>query len=157
MSLVAALLVTPVLQAGTLQEDGLELLQRLSAQGYSVTAMRTVQLVYLQPCTLPVYLPDTVGGGFFIGMGGDDVLDLYMEASGGRGWVLRDSLPDDLPILELTPALASDAQYAIITATDMLRDVIADSALFMYALERVDLQPSTGDVSPAQVENGGSE
>lgn len=154
MGLLAFLLSIPAVQGGALEEEGLAWLQRLSSQGYPVVSMRTVPLNFLEPCTLSIYLPDTAGAGFFLGMGGPDVLDLSLTLV-GEGWALRDTLPDDVPILRASAEQSSSVRFAVLCAMDMLRDATADSALFMYALERVDLQPSTGDVPPAQVENGG--
>jgi hypothetical protein len=140
--------------ASRLEEEGLQWLQRLASQGYGAAGMRVVRLEYLEPCTLSIYLPDSVGAGFFMGIGGDEILDLYLEAD-GAGWILRDTLPDDFPVIRITAGQSSTARFAVLCAMDMLHDATADSALFMYALERVDLQPSTGDVPPAQAEIGG--
>lgn len=148
------LAVSTAMAAEPLGEEGLQWLDRLSSQGYDVINMRTLPLEYLEPCTVSIYLPDTVGAGFFIALGSSNILDLYMEVD-GAGWVIRDSLPDDCPVLRVTAGQSSSARFAVLRAVDMLYDAVADSAVFMYALERVDLQASTGDVPPAQVEYGG--
>ncbi len=120
------------------------LLQRLSSLGYEAIAMRTLEMGLLDPCTLWLYAPGNTGGGFLIGMGGSDVLDLRLRAE-GDGWFLEDTMPDDLPVIELDAWQARTLRRVILTVTDMLRSAPSDSALFMYALAPVDPDAAAGD------------
>jgi|WetSurMetagenome_2_1015567.scaffolds.fasta_scaffold02311_8 hypothetical protein len=152
--LLAMLAIAGQAGASSLVDEGTVLLQRLASQGYPAVFLAKVPVDYLRPCTLQVYLPGTAGGGFFIGMGGTEVLDLALTLE-GPDWVLAESSPDDLPVLRVTAEQSSTVIRAILLAGDMLHESVSDSALFMYALERVDRPGPTGDVPEEQAEDGG--
>lgn len=142
--MTAAIAAAACLAFTPLEEEGLQFLQRLSSLGYEAVAMRTLDLGLLDPCTLQVYTPGNTGGGFLIGMGGGDVLDLRLRAE-GDGWALEDTLMDDLPVIELDARQVSTLRRVILTVTDMLRSAPSDSALFMYAFAPVDPGAAAGD------------
>lgn len=135
--MTAALAATVCIAFSPLEEEGLQFLQRLSSMGYEAVAMRTLELRMLDPCTLQIYAPGNTGGGFLVGMGGRDVLDLRLRVE-GDGWALEDTLPDDLPVIELDARQARTIRRVILTVMDMLRSTPSDSVLFMYALAPVD-------------------
>ncbi len=126
-------------EGGELRREAEDFLGTLAARGYTGTALEVVELYLLEPCTLAVYPPDSTGGGFFVGMGGNNVLDLELSVC-GDGWVLTDTMPDDLPVIELGPGEAAEARLAVLRATDMTRGALSDSAALLWALEPVDLE-----------------
>jgi len=129
-----SLLLAASLHAGGLRDEALAFLERLSAQGYPGTGMRLEELTLLEPCTLSIYPPAGSPAGFVIGMGGDDVLDLHLRLECGD-WSAEDTLPDDLPVLEVDPGGMgmSGSLYAIVCARDMIRGSMADSVAVIWA------------------------
>lgn len=127
------LLLAPLpLLAASLQSEAVAFLGRLSAQGYPGTGMMMLELELMEPCTVSIYPPAGSPGGFVIGMGGRDVLDLHLRLE-GDGWDLEDSLPDDLPVLRVDSTVASGSIYAMVSVRDMIRGSMADSAAVIWA------------------------
>lgn len=124
---------TPV--DGSLYEDALAFLSTLYSQGWTGCAILPLELSLMEPCTLSMYLPD-MAGGFIIGMGGNDMLDLELEIV-GEGFSIRDALPDDFPILEISPLESGRIRYLVITALDMIHGSREEDAVIMWALSPV--------------------
>jgi hypothetical protein len=150
---LAAAILSVAPAAADLMDSGAELIQRLVAQGYESVLMKPVILEMLQPCTLSVYTPWNSGGGFFVGVGGRHVLDLYLRVE-GDSWMIEDTLPDDLPVIELSAGEVHEVRRVILEAMDMTGGATTDSALFFYALSQVDLLPAGGDLPAGQEQTG---
>ncbi len=139
--------------SASLSEEALTFLDRLASQGYEGIWMQPLELDLLEPCTLEVFINPLADSGFIMAMGGPCTLDLYLEAC-GRGWSLADSLPDDLPVLELRAPLFATLDRVVIRAEDMIRGAGSDSAVVMYAVTAVDRVVEPGDVPADQDSTG---
>lgn len=137
----AVLLILVALLAvsgSTLSEEAGAFMERLAAQGFPGTGIVLMELKLLEPCTLAIYPPAGSPAGFVIGMGGNNLLDLYLRLE-GDGWVLEDSLPDDLPVLKVDSSMiAGSIMYVTVCARDMIRGCMADSAVVIWAFAPVD-------------------
>lgn len=123
--------------AGSLHSEAQEVLERLMAQGYSGAGIIELKLELMEPCTLSLYPPLGSGGGFYIGLGGNNILDLGLRLCGGD-WIVEDSMPDDYPVLRVDSAEVAGGDYLIICASEMIRGFLSDSAIVLWAFSPVD-------------------
>jgi hypothetical protein len=126
-------------QAGTLWQEAMDFLDILVSQGYRVGGVTGVEVSYLEPCTLQArtgFLSEGPGG-FLIAMGGNYILDLELELQ-GPGWSVSDTLPDDLPVIEVDSVQIVTSQRLILLARDMTHCMLQDSVVVMWALLPVD-------------------
>lgn len=116
----------------SLHEDAITFLVSLYSQGWTGCAIIPLELSLMEPCTLSMYLPE-MAGGFIIGMGGDNMLDLELEIV-GTDFSIRDAFPDDFPILEISPLESERVRYLVVTALDMIHGSRCENAYIMWAL-----------------------
>ncbi len=132
------LLMTVQSSGSTLHSEGLSLLDRLSSQGYSGTAIYDCILNLLEPCTVMVYPPlNSATGGYVAGLGGNNILDLGLRLE-GENWFIEDTMPDDYPVLRLDSVQVSGGIRLIICAYDMIRGARTDSVTVVWAFSPVD-------------------
>jgi hypothetical protein len=138
-ALAAAAAVAAVASCATLWSEAGELLDILQSQGYRIGGITEVEVSYLQPCTLYTsrsFLADS-RGGFLIAMGGNHILDLELELQ-GYGWTLRDTLPDDMPVIEVDSSHIATSSLMVLLARDMTHCALQDSVVVVWALLPVD-------------------
>ena len=123
--------------AESLRSEAISFLMRLSSQGYSGSGIVCLELPLLEPCTLSVYPPSNAAGGFYIGMGGNNILNLGLRLE-GEEWYMEDSMPDDLPVLRLDSIKVAEGNRLIVCATDMIRGCRMDSVAVIWAFLPVD-------------------
>lgn len=115
-----------------LYEDAFTFLVTLYSQGWTGCAIIPMELSLMEPCTLSMYLPE-MSGGFIIGMGGKDLLDLEIEIV-GSDFSIRDDQRDDFPILRISPLESGRVRYLVITALDMIHGSRVEDVVIMWAL-----------------------
>lgn len=120
-----------------LHSEAESFLARLSSQGYTGRVIAPLELSLLEPCTLSIYPPSRSNGGFFIGLGGNNTLDLGLRLE-GEDWFIEDSMPDDIPVLRADSSEVTEANRLIIQALDMIRGCRIDSAMVIWAFSPVD-------------------
>lgn len=118
-------------QAGTF-------LERLVDSGYEAVRIVELEARLLEPCTLTVYPRGDVIEAYFAAMGGDHVLDLEMVIH-GEGWIARDTLPDDLPIVLLDSTMVSSVRFVELTILDTTHHARSETVSFITAF---DIPPS---------------
>lgn len=121
----------------TLSDEAGAFMERLAAQGFPGTGIVRMELNLLEPYTLTIYPPEGSPAGFVIGMGGNNLLDLHLSLE-GDGWVLEDSLLDDLPVLKVDSSMTAGSMYVTVCARDMIRGCMTDSAVVIWAFAPVD-------------------
>jgi hypothetical protein len=110
------------------------LLERLVDSGYEAVRIEELEAQLLQPCTLTVYPRQDVIEAYFVAMGGGHVLDLEMVVH-GEGWIARDTLPDDLPILLLDSTMVSSVRFVELTILDTTHQARSDTISFITAFD----------------------
>ena len=121
-----------------LHTEAMSFLDRLRSRGYTAQAIQELELHLLEPCTLRLFLPESLAvAGVFAAMGGTDILDLHLKLE-GDGWLVEDTFPDDMPVLKVDSSRISDASFLVVCARDMLRGASTDSAVVLWALKTVD-------------------
>lgn len=135
--LIFCLIAASLSAAESLYSEAVSFLVRLSSQGYTGSGIMDIELPLLVPCTLSVYPPSRTSGGFYIGMGGNNILNLDLRLE-GEEWFIEDSMPDDLPVLRLDSTEVAEGNRLIICATDMIRGCRTDSAMVIWAFLPVD-------------------
>lgn len=136
--IIICLVAASISAAEGLYSEAVSFLVRLSSQGYTGSGIMALELSLLVPCTLFVYPPSHSSGGFYIGMGGNNILNLSLRLE-GEEWFKEDSMPDDLPVLRLDSTEVAEGNRLIICATDMIRGSRTDSATVIWAFLPVDL------------------
>ena len=135
--LLLFILLPQLFSAASLRSEAEDFLSGLAARGYTGTGLTVLELGLLEPCTLAIYPPAASGGGFVVGMGGNNTLDLHLRLE-GDGWFREDSLPDDLPVIRVDSAAAAGGLYVIACARDMTGGSRTDSTAVMWAFSTVD-------------------
>ncbi len=135
--LILCLAAASISAAEGLYSEAVSFLIRLSSQGHTGSGIMALELSLLMPCTMSVYPPSHSAGGFYIGMGGNNTLNLGLRLE-GEGWFMEDSMPDDLPVLRLDSTEVAEGNRLIICATDMIRGCRTDSAMVIWAFLPVD-------------------
>ncbi len=130
--IIICLATASIPAAESLYSEAVSFLLRLSSQGYTGSGIMNLELSLLVPCTLSVYPPSRSAGGFYMGMGGNNILNLGLRLE-GEDWFIEDSMPDDLPVLRLNPTEVAEGNRLIICATDMIRGCRTDSAVVIWA------------------------
>jgi len=103
-----------------------------------MAAMLELELGLMEPCTLLLFPPEgTCSGGYYAGLGGNNILDLYLRLE-GEGWFLEDTFPDDVPVLRVDSTALAEGRRLIVCAMDMIRGATADSAVVVWAYAPVD-------------------
>lgn len=137
-SVLILLLLASSALAGDLRREAEDFLARLSSRGYTMVAMRQLELELMEPCTLRLFPPEgTCAEGYYAGLGGNNILDLYLRLE-GEGWFLEDTFPDDVPVLRVDSAALAGGGRLIVCALDMIRGATVDSAVVVWAYEPVD-------------------
>ena len=135
--LILCLVAVSVTIAEGLHSEAVSFLMRLSSQGYTGSGIVCLELSLLVPCTLSVYPPSHSAGGFYIGMGGNNILNLGLRLE-GEEWFIEDSMPDDLPVLRLNSIEVAEGNRLIVCVTDMIRGCRIDSVAVIWAFLPVD-------------------
>jgi hypothetical protein len=124
--------------AESLRSDAESFLARLRSHDYTCVAVKMLQLQLMEPCTLSLFPPaGACTGGYYAALGGNNILDLDLRLE-GSGWWLQDSLPDDIPVLQVDSAQIQDGRRLIVCAMDMLRGARVDSVAVLWAYAPVD-------------------
>jgi len=133
-ALGAALLL---LLTGGLRSEVAEYLSHQSRQGLQLQSVQLLEVEMLTPCTLAV--PPFRKGleGYLAAFGGNYTLDLWISIS-DSSWSLADSMPDDVPVLELDGKQLMEADHIVVEALDMTHGAGSDSAAVMWLLRSVD-------------------
>ncbi|MDM7992281.1 MAG: hypothetical protein QUS11_03110 [Candidatus Fermentibacter sp.] len=152
-ALLLAAMIAPAAASSDLGAEALVFLDRLASTGYGGIFMAPLEVSILEPCTLDVMMNPLADRGFFMAIGGENVLDLSLVVE-GNGWSVSDSFPDDFPVLELDAPLAATVRRMIVCATDMIHNADRDSVVVMYAVSVVDL-PEPADDVPAEQDSTG--
>jgi hypothetical protein len=150
--LLSVVLASACSAAGVM-EEGLRFLNRLASMGYEGVFIMPMEVSILEPCSLKVLMNPYAGDGFFMALGGANVLDLSLSVS-GDGWMVVDSFPDDFPVLELTAPRTATVSEMVVCATDMINNADRDSVVVMYAISVVD-RPETADDVPSEQDSTG--
>ncbi len=135
--IIICLVAASISASESLYSEAVSFLVRLSSHGYTGSGIIPLELSLLVPCTLSVYPPSHSAEGFYIGMGGNNILNLGLRLE-GEEWFLEDSMPDDLPVLRLDSTEAAKGNRLIICATDMIRGCRMDSVMVIWAFLPVD-------------------
>lgn len=103
--------------------------------GYTFQWSRGLYLTVGEPSTINIY-PGSNLEGVLCGLGGDSILDLHLELSGG-GLITIDEERDDLPVLQFATGDEQIAYVVTVEARDLLFGAAADSAYVFYVLRPV--------------------
>jgi hypothetical protein len=135
--MTASLGLMVLLLTGGLRGEVEDFLSYQARQGLDVHSVRLLRLDLLRPCSLAV--PPLRGDleGYLAAFGGNHTLDLWISIA-DTSWAVSDSLPDDVPVLRLTPKLLREADMVVLEALDMTHGASSDSAAVMWLLRPVD-------------------